>query len=102
MPQLAAGGLVPGGEFGRDDRMILVDPFGRPRARMAGDEGILTRWQMPLVDKALRMAGVFRGGLREMWSKVTRKHSFERGGKLPGFASGGNLQAMIGEANQIA
>lgn len=89
------GGLVPGREFGYEDNMVLVDPNGVPRAKMAGDEGIVTRHQMPEINTALSFAKAFGvtnyGSLPELWSGLTRAHGYARGGQLPGFASGGSM-----------
>lgn len=90
----AGGGQVPGSEFGLTDRMTLVDPSGRPRARMAGDESFYTRHQRPYVDAGLRMLGF--GGSEDLWNKVKTPHSSSGGGwplsgdgRIRLFATGG-------------
>lgn len=94
---LYGGGLIPGSEFGYDDMMTIVDPTGTPRARVAGDEGILTRHQMPEVDEALALKKAMGmgnyGSLDEMWSGMTRPHGHAKGGKLKRFAGGGIVTA---------
>lgn len=94
----ATGGYAPGAEFGMQDRMVLVDPTGAPRALMAGDEGIFTRHQMPEIDHALSFtkamgAGAY-GSADELWSGVNRPHGYQQGGQLPAFASGGSMSSM--------
>jgi hypothetical protein len=78
----AAGGVLPGSEFGLGDQMTLVDPMGIPRAKMAGDEAIFNRHQMPYVEAGLQMLG-FQGA-QDLWNTVTTPHGFAQGGKLPG------------------
>jgi hypothetical protein len=97
LPGFEGGGRVPGAEFGRGDQMTLVDPTGRPRAKMAGDENIYTRHQRPYVDAGLQAIG-FRGGSDELWNTVTTPHSHGGvmlryvGGPLLKFATGGTMR----------
>ena len=94
----AVGGKLPGSEFGLGDVMTLVDPTGKPRARMAGDEAIFNRHQMPFVEAGLQMLG-FKGA-HDLWSSVNTPHNvgYARGGKLPGFASGGYVYPLLASA----
>jgi hypothetical protein len=92
----ARGGMVPGGEYGLNDQMTLVDPAGRARARMAGDESIYTRHQRPYVDAGLQMLGF--GGSEDLWNRVNTPHShggalLQSGGALRLYAVGGSLPA---------
>lgn len=90
---LAGGGVIPGAEFGPTDQMTLVDPHGRPRAKMAGNEAVFTKHQMPFVNAGLQMLGF--GGARDLWKKVNTPHysSHALGGLLgvTHFATGGAL-----------
>jgi septal ring factor EnvC (AmiA/AmiB activator) len=86
----AGGGSLPGSEFGYGDNMTLVDPLGRPRARMAGDESVYTRHQRPWVDAGLQAIG-FQGGSHELWSRVNRPHGYAQGGSLPGRVISGSI-----------
>lgn len=83
----AAGGIIPGREFGYGDEMTLVDPMGRPVARMAGDEAVFNRHQMPYVEAGLQAIG-FRGA-SELWQKVNRPHGYASGGLIS--AGGGAM-----------
>jgi hypothetical protein len=91
LPGFEGGGRVPGREYGLTDRMTLVDPSGRARARMAGDESIYTRHQRPYVDAGLRAIGI--GGSEGLWSRVTTPHSYSGGGSPP---FGADLQLFAG------
>lgn len=96
----ATGGILPGREYGYGDAMTLVDPQGRPRAKMAGDEAIFNRHQQPYVEMGLRAIGF--NGMDDLWSQVNRPHGYESGGKLPGFAVGGGLGNVGAQANSGA
>lgn len=89
---LATGGTIPGAhQFGLGDNMTLIDPTGRPVARMAGDESVFNRWQMPYVEAGLQMLGF--AGAHDLWTRVNRPHGYEAGGRLPGYAHGGVVTA---------
>ena len=94
LPGYAGGGVVPGSEYGLTDKMTLVDPSGRPRAHMAGDESVYTRHQRPIVDAGLRMMGY--GGSEDLWNRVNTPHSHvgglrRYGGGPLSYATGGPL-----------
>lgn len=76
----AGGGVLPGGEFGHNDAMTLVDPMGNARAKMAGDEWVFSKHQAPYVDMGLRMLGF--GGAQDLWNTVNRPHGYAQGGAL--------------------
>lgn len=85
--RLAGGGMLPGSEYGLGDVMTLVDPQGNPRAKMAGDEAVFNRHQMPYVEAGLQAIGF--GGADHLWNSVSTPHGYAGGGHL-GHQGGGN------------
>lgn len=87
VPAHATGGIPNPGAGGADDH-TLVDPSGRPIARLSGSEGILNRPQMGIVDHALRVAAAVGAGaydgLGALWSSGMRHYA---GGGILGRAA---------------
>jgi hypothetical protein len=85
--RFAGGGIPNAGAASADDH-TLVDPAGRPIARLSGSEGIINRPQMGIVDHALRVAAAVGesayDGLGALWSSGMRHYA---GGGILGRAA---------------
>jgi tape measure domain-containing protein len=99
----AQGGVIPVG-FGRQDNYTLVDPRGQAVAAMGGDEGILTRHQMPWADLGLAVAksqGISPyGSLDELWQGERKPNYYAKGGALKRYAKGGNIVPIPGQPGE--
>ncbi|MCW2903888.1 MAG: hypothetical protein JWO67_6153 [Streptosporangiaceae bacterium] len=78
IPQMAAGGIVPGRDRGRDERLVAMRP----------EEGVL-------VPEAVRGIGG-PGAVHALNNKFGRGGSETKSGVLPGFAHGGILGSIGG------